>query len=98
MTHRAIGPAIMLDILGYLRSRTRREQGIFNHSHLAEALSLYVLPQLDGLEQDPILAVYDQLKVHFKDYEADPAVEAMFERIQELFPFVPKKKWEEKRR
>jgi len=94
MLNRAIGPAILHDILDYLRSRTYRGRESFNHTHLAEALNLYILPQLDGLEQDNILAVFSQLRKLFADHAAEPDVQAMFERIKELFPFVPKKSWD----
>jgi MoxR-like ATPase len=93
MANRAVGPAIARDILDYLRSRTRNSKDAFHHGHLAEALSLYVLPQLDGLEQDNIVQVYKQLRAVFKGHAEDPVVKAMFVRIKELFPFVPQKLW-----
>lgn len=93
MRYRAVGPAIARDILEYLRSRTERGKNPFHHGHLAEALSLYVLPQLDRLEQDHILAIQKQLRELFADHAGNREAEALFTRIEELFPFVPKDLW-----
>jgi MoxR-like ATPase len=50
--HRPIGPAIALDMVRYLR---RRDAG---REALAEALSMYLLPQLEGLGADAAAAVW----------------------------------------
>jgi MoxR-like ATPase len=99
MAHRALGPAIALDLIRYLRARSHNGKLPYHHGQLAEAISLYVLPQLDGLEQEHILEVYGYFHSLFKSAAADteiaPSVEAVKRRIRELFPFIPAIKWKE---
>ena len=57
MRWRALGQAITWDLIGYLSKRGKREAkgADLKKEHLAEALSLYVVPQFDALERDNIL-------------------------------------------
>ena len=92
MRWRALGPAIARDLIGYLSKRGKREAkgADLKKEHLAEALSLYVVPQFDGLERDNILAIYGQLNEAFG--EKDTGDELMG-RIKELFPYVRDDDW-----
>lgn len=50
LAHRAIGPAVALDAVRYLRRRRAGREG------LAEAAAMIVLPQLEGLSHDALAA------------------------------------------
>jgi MoxR-like ATPase/tetratricopeptide (TPR) repeat protein len=65
MKWRALGPAIALDVVRYLRHRTGGQAGALTPGHLAEALAIYAAPQFDGLQQESILAIHGQLKTRF---------------------------------
>ncbi|EYF00530.1 AAA family ATPase [Chondromyces apiculatus] len=53
---RAVGPAIALDMVRYLRRRREPGEG------LAEAVLLFLLPQLEGLEPDHAAEVHRRLR------------------------------------
>lgn len=88
MRWRALGPAFARDLIGYLSKRVAQGADLAK-MHLAEALSLYVVPQFDGLERDNILAVYGQLNEMFESVEGDE----LMGRIRELFPYVSADDW-----
>ena len=94
MQWRALGPAIAQDVVRYLRQRYLADPQPIQRRHLAEALTLYVVPQLDGLDQDRIKAIYDDFQDWFKDDEqhVDDVCQAernaLLVRIEDLFPFV----------
>lgn len=97
---RALGPAIAQDIVGYLRQRIAGK-GSLSRAQLAEALNLYVVAQLDGLERQEILEIHEQLRDFFApragqgdDCEAPRS--ALLRRIEELFPFIGPDEWEKK--
>lgn len=59
LAYRLLGPAIALDVLGYLAARAG---GVGAGDALAEAFAMYLLPQLEGLEPDAaeqVLALLD---------------------------------------
>jgi hypothetical protein len=59
------------------------------HLALAEAFNLYATPQLDGLEQLDILAIYSSLHRVFDLQGAG----RIYRRIEDLFPHIPQKHW-----
>ncbi|MFT3768307.1 MAG: AAA family ATPase [Minicystis sp.] len=79
LAHRPIGPAIALDMVRYLRRRGEPGEG------LAEAFTMYLLPQLEGLAPDAATAIWALL-----DAEAARAPEharrELLARFRELFP------------
>src|SRR5260370_8259037 len=66
MRCRSLGPAIAKDVVRYLRYRTDGNHQV-TLGHVAEALLLYVTPQLDGLDRENILNIYHNLHHHFKN-------------------------------
>jgi hypothetical protein len=58
---------------------------------VAEAMMLYVIPQLDALEPTAIFAIYRQLKLAFAVAEQ----ELLLPRIRELYPHIRSQDWEE---
>jgi len=94
MRWRALGPAIAKDVVRYLRHRTAGGQQPLARGHLAEALLLYVVPQFDGLERDPILNIHGQLKDLFQEEACVGERQALLGRIEELFPFIPRQEWQ----
>jgi MoxR-like ATPase/tetratricopeptide (TPR) repeat protein len=103
MCWRALGPAIALDVVRYLRHRAGGHDESVSPEHLAEALSrghlaealmLYVVPQFDGLEKGPILSIHGQLKHFFPQEEFPYECQALLGRIQELFPFIATAEWD----
>jgi MoxR-like ATPase len=95
MRCRSLGPAIAEDVVRYLSYRKDDHQRM-TLGHVAEALLLYVTPQLDGLERENILEIYDALKHNFEAH-TPMECEALLQRIQELFPFIHQKEWEKPR-
>lgn len=78
--HRDIGPAVALDIVRYMRRRAASGDG------LAEALGMFLLPQLEGLDLDSARKV-DRLFVSvLTGWTSDEAVEALRERCADLWP------------
>ena len=86
MTRRALGPAIALDMIRYLSERGSPWSGA-----IAEAMMLYVVPQLDGLEPTAIFAIYRQLKQLFNVQEQ----RLLLPRIEELYPHIQASDWQE---
>jgi 5-methylcytosine-specific restriction protein B len=76
LAHRAIGPAVALDLVRYLRER--EEDGY----RLAEGAALFLLPQLEGLEQKAAREVRELLT---RDLAA-PAAAELRRRFSDLFP------------
>jgi MoxR-like ATPase len=74
MKHREIGPAIIRSMLAYMKSRGK--SGSKTKLYYAEALATFLVPQLQGLEADPVTAIAqpacdflkddDDACVHFK--------------------------------
>ena len=79
---REIGPAVPLDIVRYLRRRRAGAVG------LAEAIEMYVLPQLEGLD------AADADKARARCLEAlgqgasEDAVNSLEARFREIFPLL----------
>ena len=79
MQFRPIGPAIALDIAKYLSARSGN--GLVP---LAEALSMYLVAQLDGLSEKPAKQICSQIKSVFN---GDPAWVKLRDRLRQIFPY-----------
>lgn len=82
LAHRPIGPAVALDMVRYMRRRQASGDG------LAEALTMYLLPQLEGLEQEPAARILDILVQSLSGWTSDEATAALRRRYQEIFPHL----------
>jgi MoxR-like ATPase len=80
LSKRAVGPAVPLDMIRYMR---RRNNGV---SSLAEAISIYLLPQLEGLNQLAGEAVWTMLEEAIRG--DDTSVKLLRARYEELFPML----------
>jgi MoxR-like ATPase len=80
--YRAIGPAVALDMIRYMRRR--RASG----DALAEAIAMYMLPQLEGLEQEPASKVLQLLCAALTDWTSAEAILELRGRYKELFPHL----------
>jgi hypothetical protein len=85
MRRRALGPAIVRDMIGHVgeRYRTRGKEDI--QSLLAEAFLLYAAPQLDGLDSTAIQEIHRNLNALFG---AAAQEKGLLKRIADLYPFV----------
>ena len=91
MRHRAIGPAIVKDMISYIDDRKGPRWNAL--SLLAEAFLLWVAPQLDALSFDAIGEVYRWTHLFFKEDLALPAVQAVLKRIRVLYPHIKAIEW-----
>ena len=80
--HRAVGPAVAIDMVKYMRRRQASGDA------LAEALTMYLLPQLEGLEQAPAVAVRSLLVDALTGWTNAEAIETLRWRYSELFPHL----------
>ena len=79
---RPIGPAIVEDIVAYMRRR--RASG----DALAEAFGMYLLPQLEGLEPEQASAVFRKLLDSLVGWTSAEATAALRAQYREVFPHV----------
>ena len=79
---RAIGPAILEDIVAYMRRRRASGDGF------AEAMGMYLLPQLEGLEQEPATAVLRKLQDALAGWTSSEALASLRTQYRELFPHL----------
>lgn len=83
---RPIGPAVALDVIRYARRRTG-DPGVTASNALTEAIAMYVLPQLEGLDQDNAVRAFvaiNELAVAC----SQSARGEVRERFVDLFPHV----------
>ncbi|WP_437599085.1 AAA family ATPase [Sorangium sp. So ce590] len=80
LAHRAIGPAVALDMVHYMRRRQASGDG------LAEAMAMYLLPQLEGLPQEPAAKVLRVLLSSLTGWTSSEAAARLRRRYEELFP------------
>ncbi|MGC4046452.1 MAG: AAA family ATPase [Armatimonas sp.] len=81
---RPLGPALARDVLAYMKRRGGR-------TAFGEAFALFVVPQLDGLDEPVILGIYDYLSKLFMgdgDRPSDAYLPSVKKRIEELYPFI----------
>lgn len=68
MQKRALGPAILRDLINYIGNRfPHRAAGETMTDIAAEALLLYAAPQLDGLDYQSIESIYSELATLLKE-------------------------------
>lgn len=89
MYWRSLGPAIAKDVVNYLGQRKRG--GDVDRGDLADALTLYVVPQLDDLEQGQVVDVYRFLE---KLFQPD-SPQDLLRGIRALFPYIPERSFRE---
>ena len=82
LKHRALGPAVAQDLLRYLRRRAGGGEAV------AEALSLYLLPQLEGLDREPAVRTFELLHEVLTGWAPAESVQSFRARYAELFPHV----------
>jgi MoxR-like ATPase len=80
--HRPIGAAIALDVVRYMR---RRDAG---GDALAEALGMFVLPQLEGLDHAPAVEVFGLLKRAVDGIASQRQSRELLSRFRDLLPHV----------
>ena len=102
MKRRAIGPAIVKDVMRYMQNRmsagdeTKQAVAL---GYLAEAFQLYAAPQLDSLDEPGILGIYEEIDQAFKPLLASPLVEhgplhrLSLQRIRQMYPHIPEDEW-----
>lgn len=76
---RLIGPALALDVVRYLRRRQAGPDG------LAEAIAIFLLPQLDGLDPEAVQRVIHTLLKVVEGAASPSAVSALRARLLENF-------------
>lgn len=86
LAHRAVGPAVPLDILRTLRQLPAAERLPWG---LAEAISLSLLSQLEGLPLEAEAAVYGVLRGVVQPVATPAAWASLDARIRELFATLP---------
>ncbi|MCP3099818.1 AAA family ATPase [Myxococcus sp. K15C18031901] len=78
--HRDIGPAIALDIVRYMRRRQASGDG------LAEALGMFLLPQLEGLPLDSARQVHELFLSALQGWTSDTARKELQAQCAEVWP------------
>lgn len=86
LSARRIGPAVALDVIKYARRRGT-DEGVSARDALAEAIAMYVLPQLEGLDQDRALTCFTAIWTLAAPANSATRTE-LRERFAELFPHV----------
>lgn len=82
LAHRQVGPAVAVDVVRYMRRRQ------LDGDALAEAMSQYVLPQLEGVEQESAVAIRRLLDDSLEGWTSAEALAELRERFTELFPWA----------
>lgn len=80
LAHRQVGPAVAIDIIRYMQRRQT------DGDALAEALAQYVLPQLEGLEQNAAVEVRRVLLNALAGWAGADAIREFSQRFDEVFP------------
>ncbi|MEQ1564034.1 MAG: AAA family ATPase [Myxococcota bacterium] len=80
LAHRAVGPAVALDLVRYLRERGDDGFG------LAEGIALFLLPQLEGLESKSAKAVRAMFEQDTGTHGSAEALAELRRRYEDLFP------------
>ena len=97
MIRRGIGPAIVEDMIRYMAERTSQARTgpvqVKPDAVIAEAFLLYVVPQLDGLEQESIQKIYGEVGLLFK--EAGDIHKEVLDSIRSLYLHIHVDEWDE---
>jgi MoxR-like ATPase len=80
---RELGPALAQDVIDYTKKR--------GPNCFSEAFALFIVPQLDGLEEKAIREIYTEIS---KMFAGDLYLEAVQGRIRELYPYISCSEWE----
>ncbi|NOJ98762.1 AAA domain-containing protein [Corallococcus coralloides] len=80
LEHRDIGPAVALDIVRYMRRRSASGDA------LAEALGMFLLPQLEGLDVERARKVDALFREALTGWTSDAALTELRERCADLWP------------
>lgn len=88
MHRRPLGPALVRDMITYIKERTRA--GDSGNGLLAEAFLLNAAPQLEGLHPSDIIAIHRHLLALFAGTEGGRLLDA---RIRALYPELPADAW-----
>jgi MoxR-like ATPase len=85
---RELGPALALDSIQYMRRRIAVES--MNHwgDAMAEAIAMYVLPQLEGIDDQSVLKVAAAIDGLIMAGSTPRGRSEMRSRIQDVFPHV----------
>ncbi|MEZ4542244.1 MAG: AAA family ATPase [Chloroflexota bacterium] len=95
MRHRALGPAIIRDIVRYVGNRARTSNDGFPENAFIEALMLFVTPQLDGLDSLHIRQIHAELGTLCKAGAGAPELRTrLLERIELLYPHIDGSLWQ----
>lgn len=83
---RAVGPAVPLDMIRYMRHRALAEgaEGVA----LAEAIEMHLLPQLEGLDRGPADRAWSLLSRTLEPVASANVIAALRARFDELFPHL----------
>jgi MoxR-like ATPase len=79
---RPVGPAIALDMIRYMRRRDAGGDGF------AEAASMILLPQLEGLAPADAVKAHDLLRSVLARWASEASIAELRARFRELFPTV----------
>ncbi|MFP2896490.1 AAA family ATPase [Corallococcus sp. 4LFB] len=80
LAHRPLGPALAIDMVRYQRHRQEGGTGF------TEAISLFLLPQLEGLDADPASAIFRALRDAVGGWADEVSVAELRARYRDLFP------------
>lgn len=88
MTHRAIGPAIIKDMMAYIGDRYQPDDSDEDMiiDCLGEAFLLYISPQLDGMSQEAIIKIHKFVEELFK--ERGTICKITLNRIELFYPHI----------
>ena len=82
---RPLGPALPLDMLRYVRRRAASEPSFVGDA-LAEALAMFVLPQLEGLDQEAAGKALAAMADALRERCSRAGLQELRERFVDLFP------------
>jgi len=80
LRRRQVGPAVAIDIIRYMQRRQT------DGDALAEALAQYVLPQLEGLEQNAAIEIRRVLLAQLEGWARSESIAELEDRFDEVFP------------
>ncbi len=80
LAHRDVGPAIMLDIIRYMRRRAAAGDSF------AEAIVMFLLPQLEGLDPDNARKVFELFISTLSGWTSAEALQELRARCEDVWP------------
>ena len=89
LSFRALGPAIIKDMIWYIGNRLQFDPAADPTGLLGEAFLLYVTPQLDGLDRAAIIAINKYLQSDIFKGQS----ESLERRIRSLYPHIGNEDW-----